>query len=119
MDKFAVAVMPIADVEGWQEFAHEAHEGHRADAHRDFLRRGGITAEHIYHQPSPMGDLMVLVWEGIDQEGQARHLASVTQDPQTDHERYLRDVVIREYHGIDPDAAADQPPATHIGEIHV
>ena len=119
MDKFAVAVMPVADVEGWKEFVQAAHDGDRATAHRDFLRRGGVTAEHIFHQPSPMGDLMILVWEGVDEEGQARHLASAAQDPQSDYERYLRDVVIAQLHGIDAEAAADQPPPTRLAEIHV
>ncbi len=119
MDKFAVSVMPVADVEGWKTFCREAAEGERAQEHRDFLRRGGVTAEHIFHLPSPMGDLMVLVHEGVDQEGQAALLAGPMVDPQSDHERYLRDTVITKFHGVDPATAGDQPLPTRVTEIHV
>ena len=118
MDKFAVAVMPVADVEGWKAFCHDAAEGERAQAHRDFLRRGGVTAEHIFHLPSPMGDLMVLVHEGVDQEGQAALLARPMGDPKTEYERYLRDTVITRLHGLDPEEAGSQPVPTRIAEIH-
>lgn len=119
MDKFAVAVMPVADVEGWLAFCEEAAEGERAQAHREFLRRGGVTAEHIFHVPSPMGDLMVLVHEGVDQEGMAQLLGRPMTDPQSDHERYLRDTVITRLHGLDPNEASGQPTPTRVAEIHV
>ncbi len=107
MEEFAVAVMPVADVGGWKEFCEQAASGHRAAGHRDFLRRGGISTEHIFHQRTPMGDLMVLVWEGVDGAAAASHFGSVVENPQSDHERYLRDHVIPKLHGVD----LSQPPA--------
>lgn len=106
MEKFAVAVMPVVDVAGWKQFAEEITTGSRAEAHKDFLRRGGITGEHVFHQPSPMGDLMVLVWEGVDTTAASTHMASMLEHPRNDHERYLRDHVIAELHGVD----TSQPP---------
>ena len=66
MTQMAVAVMPIADPDAWQAFAEEIWRGARSDDHRAFLRRGGIRKETLFHQQTPMGDLMVLVWDGVD-----------------------------------------------------
>ena len=116
MEKIAVAVMPVVDVGGWKQFCEEAGSGDRAAAHRDFLQRGGVTAEHIFHQPTPMGDLMVLVWEGVDPTAAAAHMGSMLESPQSDHERYLRDHVITELHGIDL-SQPPPPPAERIASI--
>lgn len=111
MDKIAVTVMPVADVKAWKQFCEEISTGKRSDAHRAFLRRANVTAEHIFHQPTPMGDLMVLAWEGVTSDEQAAHFASVLQDPKTDHEKYLRDHVIPTVHGID--TSAPPPDISH------
>ncbi len=110
MDSFAVAAIPVAKIDEWLTFCREAAEGDRADAHRQFLRRGGVTREHIFLQRTPAGDLMLLVWEGVDPQQQVDHMASFLADPQSDHERYLRDRVLPEFHGMDP--AQPLPPAT-------
>jgi hypothetical protein len=116
MTQMAVAVMPIADVGAWQEFADEISTGARADAHRAFLRRGGVRKETIFRQPTPMGDLMVLVWDGVDPDQLAAHFGSMLQNPTSDHEQYLRDYVIPKVHGIDT-AAPPPPPARKVAEI--
>lgn len=118
MEKVAVAVMPITDVGAWQEFADEISTGARADAHREFLRRGGVQAEHAFHQQTPMGDLMVLVWEGVDPEQLAGHFASALQNPASEHERYLRDHVIPKVHGVDT-SEPPPPPARRVTSITV
>jgi hypothetical protein len=118
MTQTAIAVMPIADVGAWQEFADEIATGARSDAHRAFLRRAGVRSETIFHQPTPMGDLMVLVWDGIDPEQMAAHFADMLANPTSDHERYLRDYVIPKVHGIDPDLPPP-PPARQVAEIIV
>jgi hypothetical protein len=106
MTQFAVAVMPVADVGAWQEFIDEISAGARADAHQAFLRRGGVRSETVFHQQTPMGDLMVLVWDGVDPDQMAAHFADTLANPTSDHERYLRDYVIPKVHGID----LSQPP---------
>ena len=112
MEKIAVSVMPIADMDGWKQFADEISSGSRADAHREFLRRGGVTAERSFVQATPMGDLMVIVWEGVDQAAMNEFFADMMQNPASDHERYIRDVAIAKFHGIDltqpPPAPAEQ-----------
>jgi hypothetical protein len=50
MAQMAVAVMPIADVGAWQEFTDEVTAGARSDAHREFLRRGGVSKETLFLQ---------------------------------------------------------------------
>jgi hypothetical protein len=116
MTQMAVAVMPIADVGAWQEFADEISTGSRSDAHRAFLRRGGVRAETIFLQQTPMGDLMVLVWDGVDPDQLAAHFGSMLQDPASEHESYLRDYVIPKVHGIDI-TQPPPPPAQRIAEI--
>lgn len=113
MEKVAVAVMPIADLGAWKEFLDEVTTGPRADAHRAFLHRGGVQTEHVFHQQTPMGDLAVLVWEGVDPEQLGAHMAQVMQDPASDHERYLRDHVVAKLHGIDLSHGAP-PPAERL-----
>jgi hypothetical protein len=116
MTQIAAAVMPIADVGAWQTFIDEISTGARSEAHRAFLRRGGVSKETVFHQQTPMGDLMVLVWEGVSAEQQAAHLGSTLQNPASDHERYLRDFVIPKLHGIDT-AQPPPPPASEVSEI--
>jgi hypothetical protein len=72
------------------------------------MRRLGIKREHIRHQASPDGDVMVLVWEGVGQHRVAQLLADLVQDPQSEHERYIATHVIPDLHGVDP--SAGPPP---------
>src|SRR4051812_11240970 len=116
MTQMAVAVMPIADVGAWQQFTDEVTTGVRSDAHRAFLRRGGVSKETLFHQKTPMGDLMVLVWDGVDPDQLAAHFADALQNPTSDHERYLRDYMIPKVHGIDP-TQPPPPPAQRVAEI--
>jgi hypothetical protein len=53
---------------------------------------------------------MVLVWEGVDQAQQAQHIDSLLAEPQSEHERYLRDRVVPEIHGFDPAQPSPPPP---------
>ena len=116
MTRIAVAVMPIADVVAWQEFADEIATGARSDAHRAFLRRGGVSKETLFHQQTPTGDLMVLVWDGVDVDQMAAHFGSTLQNPSSDHERYLAEYVIPKVHGIDTEQPPP-PPARLVAEI--
>jgi hypothetical protein len=116
MTQMAVTVLPIADADAWQAFADEISTGARSDAHRAFPRRGGVRAETIFHQQTPMGDLMVLVWDGVDPEQMAAHFGTMLQNPTSDHERYLRDDVIPKVHGIDT-TQPPPPPARRVALI--
>jgi hypothetical protein len=89
METFAVSVFPVAQPDEWRAFIDSIASGERADAHRQMLRRLGIKREHIRYQPSPAGDVMVLVWEGVDQDSVAPLLADMLQNPQSEHERYI------------------------------
>jgi hypothetical protein len=107
-DTFAVQVFPIAKPREWREFCESIQTGERADAHREMLGRLGVSREHIFHEQTPAADMMVLVWEGVDQEQAVEAMAEVIQKPQSEYERYLVSHVIRELHGIDP--SAGPPP---------
>ena len=116
MTQMAVAVMPIADVSSWQTFIDEISTGARNDAHREFLRRCGVRSESAFHQQTPMGDLMVLVWEGVDPAQMAAQFESVLTNPSSDHERYIGEHVIPKVHGIDT-SQPPPPPAQQVSEI--
>ena len=109
METFAVAVFPVAKPDEWRAWVDSIGSGDRSDAHRQMLRRLGIKREHIHHQASPAGDVMVLVWEGIEQDRVAPMLADLVENPQSQHERYIASHVIPDLHGVDPSAG---PPPT-------
>lgn len=109
METFAVAIFPIAKPKEWREFVDSIANGERADAHRSFLRRLGVKREHIHHQPTPMGDVMVLVWEGIDQQDLDKAMGDALSNPQSEHEQYLAEHVVPEIHGVDLSAGPPPP----------
>ena len=112
----AVVVAPITDVSGWRQFAEETSTGERREAHVEMLRRQGVTREHVFRQPTPNGDVMVLVWEGVGQEEAAASFGKMLEDPQSDHERYIVSHVAPKLHGID--LTAEPPsPAEHVSTI--
>ena len=105
----AVNSLPIADVAGWRQFAEEVSTGSRAEAHAEMLRRFGVTREHFFQQSTPNGDVMVLVWEGVEQEDAAAAFRDIIQNPQSDHERYINSHVVPNLHGVDPSGAPPPP----------
>lgn len=109
METFAVTVFPVAKPDEWRAWVDSIASGDRADAHRQMMRRLGIKREHIRHQASPAGDVMVLVWEGVEQDRAPELLADLVQNPQSEHERYIATHVIPDLHGADPRAG---PPPT-------
>ena len=108
MEALAVSVFPIANLEEWQVFIDSVVSGDRAEPHRQFLRRLGVKREHVRRQSSPTGDVMVLIWEGVDQDHLGEIMGDMLQNPQTDHERYIVEHVIPQIHGVDP--SAGPPP---------
>ena len=111
MDTFSVQVFPVARPDEWSQFMREIDSGERAGAHRDLLRRLGVTKEHVFRQDTPMGVIMVLVWEGVAQADLGKLMGEMIASPQTDHERYLATHVIPVLHGVDP--TAGPPPEMH------
>ncbi len=101
----AVHVFPIADLAGWRQFAEEISTGERSEAHREMLRRFGVSRENIFQQSTPQGDIMVLVWEGVEQEDGVAAMGDLVQNPQSEHERYIVSHVVPNFHGVDPTAA--------------
>ena len=108
MEAFAVQIFPIAKPDDWRAFIESIDTGERGDAHRQMLRRLGVKRENVFHQATPTGDVMVLVWEGVDQDRVAPLLADLLQNPQSEHERYIGTHVIPYLHGVDP--SAGPPP---------
>ena len=108
MEAFAVQVFPIAKPDDWRAWVDSAATGERAEAHRQMLRRLGIKREHVHHQATPAGDVMVLVWEGVEQDRVPELMGDMVQNPQSEHERYLATHVIPDIHGVDP--TAGPPP---------
>jgi hypothetical protein len=109
MEAFAVQVFPIAKPDDWRAFIASIDTGERSDAQRQALRRLGVKREHVHHQATPAGDVMVLVWEGVEQDRVPELMGDMVQNPQSEHERYLATHVIPDIHGVDPTAG---PPPT-------
>jgi hypothetical protein len=79
------------------------------------LSRLGVSREHIFHQKTPDGDVMVVVWEGVNQHEAAEGMGEL-MSPQSEHERYLVSHVVRELHGIDP-TAGQRPQIERIATV--
>jgi hypothetical protein len=112
----AVNSIPIADVAGWRQFVEEVSTGERSNAHAEMLRRFGVTREHIFQQSTPHGDVMVLVWEGVEQEDAAAAFNEIVQNPQSEHERYITSHVVPNLHGVDP-SAGPPPPVEKVAVV--
>jgi len=108
MDTFTVQVFPIAQPDEWDAWIESAGSGDRAEAHRQMLSRMGVTKEHVFRQDTPMGPIMVLVWEGVDHSEVTKLMGDMLANPQSDHERYVGSHVIPVIHGVDP--TAGPPP---------
>ena len=104
METFTVQLFPIAKPEEWRAFVDSCSTGERAAAHRQVLGRLGVKSEHVFTQATPAGQVMVLVWEGVDQEKVGALMMGMMQEPQSEHERYLATHVIPHIHGVDPKA---------------
>lgn len=116
MDKFAVSVLPLVKPQEWLKFADSIAHGERADAHRAMLARLGVTHEYVHRQTGHGSDLVVLVWEGVDQHEVAAKMGDLAKHPQSEHERYVVEHVIGDMHGVDV-TAGPPPELTRVADI--
>ena len=99
----ALPIVP-GQMDAWRAFCQEMQGPRRAEF-EESRRRAGVTRELAFHQPTPQGDLAIIVVE--------------TDDPQ----RYMQTIVasdhpfdrwplerVREIHRIDPTQIAAGPP---------
>lgn len=112
----AVNALPIADLAGWRQFAEEISTGARSEAQAETLRRFGVTREHIFQLSTPNGDVMVLVWEGLEQEDAAAAFIEIMQNPRSDHERHIGSHVVPNLHGVDP-SVGPPPPIERVAVV--
>ena len=116
METFAVTMVPVAKPAEWQAWIDSIVSGDRGDAHRQMMRRLGIKREHIRYQESPAGDVVVLIWEGVEQDRVPELLTGLVQNPQSEHERYIATYVVPDLHGVDP-SAGPPPVMTKVATI--
>jgi hypothetical protein len=102
-----VQVFPVAKPDEWREFIESASTGEHAEGHRAMLRRLGVNREQVWAQATPAGQIMILVWDGMDPEKVGEHMGDLLQNPQTEHEKYIANYVIPVLHGAN---LADGPP---------
>ena len=104
----ALPIQP-GKLDAWRGFVADLH-GTRAADYRAHLARRGITAEQAFHQPTPQGDIAILVITCADPDLMVGVLA-------TPHEPFDRWVAerLQELHGITPDVLAQLRPGTLVG----
>ena len=91
---FAAPILP-GKTDGDRAAMAACQSGERKQAHEQSRRRAGITREAVWIQPTPMGDLAVVLLEADDLEKAFATLAT-SDDP---FDVWFRDQV-RETHGI-------------------
>ncbi len=116
MGAFAIGVLPVAKTTEWRAFCESVIDGDNAASHRAYLRDHGVAKEHILLQPTPMGDLALIMWEGVDQQHMEKALGGLMAAPATEYEEFLVNTVVRDYHGIPADAPPP-PPLERIATI--
>jgi hypothetical protein len=79
-------------------------QNERKDAHHASRQRAGITREEVWIQPTPMGDLAIVVLEADDLEKAFATIAT-SNDP---FDQWFRGTV-QQAHGIDLEGGMDLP----------
>lgn len=102
----ALPLVP-GQLEAWGAFVTEL-QGPRRPEYDASLARRGVTREQVFHQPTPQGDIVILVIEAADP---ARAMAALA-DPQHPFDRWFADQV-RAFHGIAPEVL----PQIRPGEL--
>ena len=98
----ALPILP-GQLDGWRAFCQEMQGPRRAEL-EESRRRLGVTRELAFHQPTPQGDLAIIVIEAEDPQRFAQGFAASDQP----FDRWQTERV-RELHGIDPAQVAAAP----------
>lgn len=115
---FAAPIMP-GQLAAWEDFCTQITTGSMAAAHRELLAESHVHRERVFLQAPPpeMPDappLAIVCWDCDD-----AHLAlEILARGDTEHARYMRDVVVTQMHGMD--LSAGLPPLNELlGVTHV
>jgi len=95
--------------ESWTSMLSEI-KGERKSAHDKANERNGIMSEKVWLQPTPMGDMVVVVFEGKDIK-QAMNSRMKSQDP---HDKWFMSK-IGEIHGMGGEGEPPPPNELVIG----
>lgn len=83
----------------------------RPEEYRESRGATGVTMERVYHQPTPMGDFVVVYIESAGSAGEA--LAKGAASELSIDQDFVR--LVKEIHGIDVTAPPVGPPPETIG----
>ena len=97
-------------LEAWRAFRTEL-TGARAEAYQGFMKRLGLSREQAFHQPTPEGDIAVLVIAGEDPGAMFGKLVGST-DP---FDRWYVEQVT-ELHGMNRAIMQQVRPGTLVGD---
>ncbi len=103
----AIPVQP-GQLEAWRAFVAELH-GPRAAEYQAHLARRGIVSEQIFHQPTPQGDIVILV---VTAEDPALSMAVLAQ-PQEPFDRWFVEQ-LHAFHGITPEVLGQLRPGERV-----
>ncbi len=111
MMAMAVPVLP-GKLDEWRQFSAELMGPRRAE-YEASRRRMGVRSEHSFLQHTPMGDLVILVFEGDNLPA-----AMATMANSTDPFDQWTAAKAKEIHGLDPSQVRSTPlpePGPSIG----
>jgi len=103
---FANPIQP-GKLETWKGYVAEM-KGPRKDEMAASRKRAGLSAEIVWHQVTPQGDLAIVYWEA-DDIGKVFEVLMSSQQP---IDVWFREKVLVGVHGMDP--ASPPPPMNQL-----
>lgn len=100
MGQMYAMMLPVlpGKLEDWKAFAQNLLKDKRKDYEAARLK-AGIQREMIWHQSTPLGDMLILM---IEAEGKIEDVLAAMVDPQDEFNRYFMEQA-KIYHGLDPE----------------
>ena len=108
----ALPLLP-GKLEAWQAFVEDV-QGPRAPEYRAHLARRGITREQVFHQPTPEGDIVILV---ITCEDPTR-VTAVLAEPREPFDRWFVQQ-LHAFHGITREVLRQLRPGECVASCQV